>query len=56
MDRFERRIAAGPIGSDVFRYGRSVRPFTNEELLGEALEPFRDKVIIASKFLAFDGS
>ena len=25
-------------------------PFTNEELVGEALSPFRDKVTIASKF------
>ena len=25
-------------------------PFTNEELLGEALAPFRDKVVIATKF------
>jgi aryl-alcohol dehydrogenase-like predicted oxidoreductase len=25
-------------------------PFTNEELVGEALAPFRDKVVIASKF------
>jgi aryl-alcohol dehydrogenase-like predicted oxidoreductase len=25
-------------------------PFTNEELVGEALAPFRDKVAIASKF------
>ncbi len=25
-------------------------PFTNEELVGEALEPFRGKVIIATKF------
>ena len=25
-------------------------PYTNEELVGEALTPFRDKVIIASKF------
>jgi aryl-alcohol dehydrogenase-like predicted oxidoreductase len=25
-------------------------PFTNEELVGEALEPFRDQVIIATKF------
>jgi aryl-alcohol dehydrogenase-like predicted oxidoreductase len=25
-------------------------PFTNEELVGEALSPFRDKVVIASKF------
>ena len=25
-------------------------PFSNEELLGEALEPFRGKVVIATKF------
>jgi aryl-alcohol dehydrogenase-like predicted oxidoreductase len=25
-------------------------PFTNEELVGEALEPFREKVVIATKF------
>ena len=25
-------------------------PFTNEELVGEALVPFRDKVVIATKF------
>src|SRR5437899_13040001 len=25
-------------------------PFTNEELLGEALAPFRDRVVIATKF------
>jgi len=25
-------------------------PFTNEELVGEALEPFRGKVVIATKF------
>src|SRR6201998_214624 len=25
-------------------------PFTNEELLGEALSPIRDKVVIATKF------
>jgi aryl-alcohol dehydrogenase-like predicted oxidoreductase len=25
-------------------------PFTNEELVGEALSPFRDKVVIATKF------
>jgi aryl-alcohol dehydrogenase-like predicted oxidoreductase len=34
-------------------------PFTNEELLGEALTPFRDKVVIATKFgfnLKPDGS
>lgn len=25
-------------------------PFTNEELVGEALEPYRGKVVIATKF------
>lgn len=25
-------------------------PFTNEELVGEAIAPFRDEVVIASKF------
>src|SRR3954467_623081 len=25
-------------------------PFTNEEVLGEALAPFRDKIVIATKF------
>src|SRR5882724_8571117 len=25
-------------------------PYTNEDLVGEALAPFRDKVVIASKF------
>ncbi len=25
-------------------------PFTNEGLVGEALAPFRDKVVIATKF------
>jgi len=31
-------------------------PFTNEELLGEALAPFRDKVVIATKFGFVTGS
>lgn len=30
-------------------------PFTNEELLGEALAPFRDKIVIATKFGFKDG-
>ena len=30
-------------------------PFTNEELVGEALAPFRDQVVIATKF-GFDSS
>src|SRR6185295_7517262 len=32
-------------------------PYTNEELAGEALQPFRDKVSIATKFgFAIDGT
>src|SRR5438876_6140406 len=32
-------------------------PYTNEELVGEALAPFRDKVVLASKFgFAIDGT
>src|SRR6059058_3537222 len=30
-------------------------PFTNEELLGEALAPFREQVVIATKFGFQDG-
>ena len=30
-------------------------PFTNEELLGEALEPMRDHLVIATKFGFQDG-
>ncbi len=36
-------------------YGTPESPHDNEELLGEALKPFRDKVLIATKFgLRFD--
>ncbi len=49
------------VGGEVIRagYERSITffdtaeaygPFTNEELVGEALEPLRDKVVIATKF------
>src|ERR1700712_4245432 len=32
-------------------------PYVNEELVGEALEPIRDKVVIATKFgFAIDGT
>ena len=34
----------------ILRHRRSLRPYKNEELVGEALEPFRDKVVIATKF------
>lgn len=30
-------------------------PFINEEIIGEALEPFRDNVVIATKFGFRDG-
>ena len=37
-------------------YGTADRPHDNEELLGEALKPFRDKVVIATKFgIRIDG-
>lgn len=36
-------------------YGTPDRPHDNEELLGEALRPFRDRIVIATKFgLTFD--
>lgn len=36
-------------------YGTPDRPHDNEELLGEALRPFRDRVVIATKFgISFD--
>ena len=40
----------------VLRHRRSLRPFTNEELVGEALAPVRDQVVIATKFgFKFEG-
>lgn len=38
------------LGVDFFDTAEVYGPFTNEELVGEALEPFRGKVIIATKF------
>lgn len=36
-------------------YGTADRPHDNEELLGEALRPYRDHIVIATKFgLTFD--
>ena len=36
-------------------YGTADRPHDNEELLGEALRPFRDRIVIATKFgISFD--
>ena len=32
----------------LFRHRRDLRPYANEELLGEALAPFKDQVVIAA--------
>ncbi|AQS91310.1 aldehyde oxidase [Gluconobacter albidus] len=37
-------------GVTFFDTAEAYGPFTNEELVGEALEPIRDKVVIATKF------
>jgi Predicted oxidoreductases (related to aryl-alcohol dehydrogenases) len=42
--------AAFERGVTFFDTAESYGPFTNEELVGEALEPFRDEVVIATKF------
>jgi len=42
-------------GVTLFDTAEAYGPFTNEELLGEALEPIRDKVVIATKFGFQDG-
>ncbi len=43
-------------GVTFFDTAEAYGPFTNEELLGEALEPYRDRVVIATKFgFVFDG-
>jgi aryl-alcohol dehydrogenase-like predicted oxidoreductase len=41
-------------GVTFFDTAEAYGPFTNEELLGEALEPLRDQVVIATKF-GFEG-
>ncbi|OOG55916.1 aldehyde oxidase [Rhodanobacter sp. B05] len=38
------------VGVTFFDTAEAYGPFTNEELVGEALAPFRDKVVIATKF------
>jgi aryl-alcohol dehydrogenase-like predicted oxidoreductase len=38
------------LGVTLFDTAEAYGPFTNEELLGEALAPYRDKVVIATKF------
>ena len=42
-------------GVTFFDTAEAYGPFINEELLGEALEPFRDQVVIATKFGFQDG-
>src|SRR3982751_4759493 len=41
-------------GVTFFDTAEAYGPFTNEELLGEALTPFRQQVVIATKF-GFEG-
>lgn len=38
------------LGITLFDTAEMYGPFTNEELVGEALAPYRDKVVIATKF------
>jgi aryl-alcohol dehydrogenase-like predicted oxidoreductase len=38
------------LGVTFFDTAEAYGPFVNEEILGEALQPFRDKVVIATKF------
>jgi aryl-alcohol dehydrogenase-like predicted oxidoreductase len=47
--------AAVDLGVIFFDTAECYGPFTNEELVGEALEPFRDRVVIATKFGFRDG-
>ena len=48
--------AAVERGVTFFDTAQVYGPFTNEELVGEALEPVRDQVVIATKFgFDFDG-
>ena len=42
--------AAVDAGVTLFDTAEAYGPFTNEELVGEALRPFRDQVVIATKF------
>jgi aryl-alcohol dehydrogenase-like predicted oxidoreductase len=43
-------------GVTFFDTAEAYGPFTNEELVGEALAPIRDKVVIATKFGFKDGN
>src|SRR4029434_1166984 len=49
--------AAHEKGVTFFDTAEVYGPYTSEELVGEALAPFRDKVVIATKFgFAIDGT
>ena len=47
--------SAFDLGISFFDTAEVYGPFTNEELLGEALSPFREEVVIATKFGFKDG-
>src|SRR6476619_2361685 len=47
--------AACERGVTFFDTAEAYGPFTNEELVGEAVAPFRDQVVIATKFGFKDG-
>ena len=47
--------AAYDQGVTFFDTAEAYGPFANEELLGEALAPFRDRVVIATKFGFVEG-
>ena len=38
------------MGVNFFDTAEVYGPYTNEEIVGEALQPFRDEVVIATKF------
>src|SRR5438552_4628483 len=42
--------SAVELGVTLFDTAEAYGPFVNEELVGEALAPFRDRVVIATKF------
>src|SRR3954464_5409909 len=42
-------------GVTIFDTAEAYGPFTNEQVVGEALEPVRDQVVIATKFGFRDG-
>jgi aryl-alcohol dehydrogenase-like predicted oxidoreductase len=42
--------SAVELGETLFDTAEAYGPYTNEELVGEALEPYRDRVVIATKF------